>query len=255
MSAVLVAEKLSKWYGSVIAVNNVSFALNPGITALLGPNGAGKSTLIAMFTGQLRQTRGTVKVLGESVWNNHLLNLRIGLCHQFDNFYEDMSAIEFITLMARLTGFRGRGLAGRVRDELARVGLEESAWKRPIATYSKGMRQRVKLAQAVMHDPELLFLDEPMTGLDPIGRHEIANMIKDFAAMGRSVLISTHILHEVETLTDQILLVAFGRVIAEGEVHEIRESLEHHPYTIRVRCDAPRRLGLRLAEQDHVSSI
>ncbi|MCA9556869.1 MAG: ABC transporter ATP-binding protein, partial [Myxococcales bacterium] len=178
---------------------------------------------------------------GEEVWGNPQLNLRIGLCHQYDNFYEDMTALEFLSLVAKLDGFSGALAREQVVAGLGVVGLDEKAWRRPIKTYSKGMRQRVKLAQALMHDPDLLILDEPMTGLDPVGRRAISDLIRERADLGKSVIVSTHILHEVETLTDQILLLANGRVLAEGDVHTIRESLETHPYAIKVVCSQPRR--------------
>lgn len=255
MSAVIEASRLTKWYGPVIAVNDVTVDVQPGITALLGPNGAGKSTLLGLFTGQLAPTRGELLVLGEPVWCNSRLNLRLGLCHQHDNFYEDMTGLQFVTLMAKLSGIDLRDSKARARALLQRVGLEEKAWGRKLRTYSKGMRQRTKLAQALIHEPEMLFLDEPMTGLDPVGRHEISELVRDLARVGKSVLVSTHILHEVETLTDQILLLARGKVIAEGDVHHIRESLETHPYSIEVVCDRPRAIADIFIGRDFVSAV
>ncbi|MEZ6194867.1 MAG: ABC transporter ATP-binding protein [Planctomycetota bacterium] len=243
MSLVLRSRGLSKWYGEVIAVNDLDLAIDTGITALLGPNGAGKSTLIGLVTGQLRATRGTVEVFGEPVWDNPALNARIGLCHQYDDFYEDMTAREFVRLMARLSGFSRADSRRRADETLERVGLEAEARDRKIRGYSKGMRQRTKIAQALIHDPDLLLLDEPMTGLDPVGRHEVTRLIQDLAAAGKSVIVSTHILHEVEALTERILVLAQGRLVADGDLHEIRESLENHPYAIRVVCDRPRRLA------------
>lgn len=255
MSAVIEANQLTKWYGPVIAVNDITVDVQPGITALLGPNGAGKSTLLGLFTGQLAPTRGTLRVLGEPVWCNSRLNLRLGLCHQHDNFYEDMTGLQFVTLMAKLSGIAPKDSKARASTLLERVGLPDKAWTRRLRTYSKGMRQRTKLAQALIHEPDMLFLDEPMTGLDPVGRHEISELVRDLAAVGKSVLISTHILHEVETLTDQILLLARGKVIAEGDVHHIRESLETHPYSIMVVCDRPRALADTFVSREYVSAV
>ncbi|MCB9831142.1 MAG: ABC transporter ATP-binding protein [Planctomycetes bacterium] len=255
MGAVIDIDEVTKWYGSVIALTRVTARIRPGITALLGPNGAGKSTLIGIMTGQIRATRGEVRVLGQPVWGNHELNLQVGLCNQYDCFYEDLNAVDFIMAMARLAGLPRRGLDDAVRSMLRRVGLIEKAWQRPIRTYSKGMRQRTKLAQALMHEPRVVFLDEPMTGLDPVGRHEITAIIKGIAAAGGSVVVSTHILHEVVTMTDEILLLANGRVLAEGDVHEIRSSLENHPYRIKIVCDRPRRLAHALSDEACVESI
>ncbi|MFT7617864.1 MAG: ABC-2 type transport system ATP-binding protein [Planctomycetota bacterium] len=253
--AVIETKDVTRWYGNVIALTRVNAQIESGITALLGPNGAGKSTLLGILTGQLAATMGTVRIFGEPVWGNHDLNRRMGICHQYDNFYEDMTATEFTILMARLSGFKRKEVGARVREMLQEVGLEEKAWKRKIKGFSKGMRQRVKLAQAMIHRPDLLFLDEPMTGLDPVGRHEIAAIIKSWADQGKTVVVSTHILHEVEDLTNQILLLADGRVVAEGDVHDIRSSLEDHPYSIKVVCDKPRELAASLVGHEAIESI
>ncbi|MEE9392173.1 MAG: ABC transporter ATP-binding protein [Planctomycetota bacterium] len=256
MSAPLLSARgASKWYGQVIAVNDVTLDIQPGITALLGPNGAGKSTLLGLFTGQLRPTRGLVEAFGEPIWDNPRLNERIGLCHQYDNFYEEMTAVEFLRFICRLTGFRGTAARQRADYVLDRVGLEKCDRVRAIRTYSKGMRQRTKLAQALVHEPELLFLDEPMTGLDPVGRYEISKLLEGLAKMGKSIVVSTHILHEVEALTDQILLLAEGRILAEGDIHQIRASLEQHPYQIRVVSNAARALAVLLTADEHVSAV
>ncbi len=253
--AVIEARNVTRWYGNVIALTRINARIDTGITALLGPNGAGKSTLLGIMTGQLRATMGEMRIFGEPIWENHALNQRIGLCHQYDNFYEDMRALEFVTLMASLTGFSRREAGRRAAEMLRETGLMESAWKRRIKGFSKGMRQRVKLAQALIHRPDLLILDEPMTGLDPVGRHEIAEIIVDWAKEGKTVVVSTHILHEVEELTDQILLLADGRVVAEGDVHEIRRSLEDHPYSIKIVCDRPRHLAEALVGEKVVTSL
>ena len=242
MNPVVEASELTRWYGQVIAVNRVSVAVPPGITALLGPNGAGKSTFLKMCTGQMRQSRGELRVLGEPVWNNERLFRRIGLSPEHDRFHEDMTGLQFVTVMAKLAGFGWRAAKKRAGEILDRVGLDD-ARLRAVRTYSKGMRQRTKLAQALLHEPDLIFLDEPMNGLDPVARYEIQQMIREIADQGGSVIVSTHILHEVESLTDQMLLMANGRVIAEGDVHEIREELEDHPYAIEVLCDRPRRVA------------
>ncbi len=253
--AVIRTKDVTRWYDNVIALTRINIDIAKGITALLGPNGAGKSTLLGILTGQLQATMGEVYIFGEPVWGNSELNRRMGICHQYDNFYENMTAIDFTTLMAKLSGFRRPILGGRVKDILDEVGLVETAWNRKIKVFSKGMRQRVKLAQAMIHSPDLLFLDEPMTGLDPVGRHDIAGIIKSWADRGKTVVVSTHILHEVEELTDQIVLLADGRVVAEGDVHDIRSSLEDHPYTIKVVCNQPRSLAERIMGDPRVESL
>lgn len=254
MNPVIQTEHLSKWYGPVIAINRVNMALMPGITALLGPNGAGKSTLMRLLTGHIRPSQGSVRLFGEDVDGNVDVLRRIGICPDFDNFYEDMTGLEFTTFFAKLAGLP-TAVAKRAADEtLTRLGLMD-ARKRRIRGYSKGMRQRVKLAQALVHAPDLIFLDEPMTGLDPVARHEVAEMLKDFARTGKSVLISSHILHEVESITENFVLLAHGQVLAEGDVHAIREELEHHPYMIRIVCTKPRELARALASDPIVRDI
>jgi ABC-2 type transport system ATP-binding protein len=255
VTPIVSCRSLSKWYGEVIAVNDLNLDVQPGVTALLGPNGAGKSTFIGLLTGQLRPTRGAISVFGQSAWDNPSLNRRLGLSHQYDDFYEDMSAREFIGLVARLSGMARGEARERAEATLDRVGLDPAARTRPIGGYSKGMRQRTKLAQALVHEPDLLLLDEPMTGLDPVGRHDVARLIREFAEAGKSVIVSTHILHEVEALTDRILLLAAGRIVADGDLHEIRASLEEHPYAIRIVCDRPRRLGELFISRPEVEDV
>jgi ABC-2 type transport system ATP-binding protein len=254
MSApVLVADHVSKWYGQVIGLNDVTVSVPPGITGLLGPNGAGKSTFMKLITGQLRPSKGSVTVLGEPVWNNPAQYFRIGFCPEQDAFYDRMTGLEWVTALARLNGVTpGEGRAAALRA-LEAVDLVEAAGKR-IGAYSKGMRQRVKLAQAIVHDPELLILDEPLSGMDPVARRRTIRLIRDWAKLGRSIVVSSHILHEIESMTTNILLINQGRILAEGNVHQIRDLIDEHPHTVYIRAADPRRLAREfLARADVIS--
>ena len=196
----------SKWYGNVIGLNKLTLHIPAGVTGLLGPNGAGKSTLLQLATGQLRPSQGTVRVLGQSVWNNPALNRRIGLCPEQDAFYEWMTGWSFIHTCARLSGM-GRSEAREATQRAFETVRLTDAMHRAVRGYSKGMRQRTKIAQALVHDPEVLFLDEPLTGTDPVARRELMDIISFLASEGKSVLVSSHVLHEVQSLTPNILLL------------------------------------------------
>ncbi len=255
MSApVVAAEHLSKWYGQVIGLNDVSVEVGPGITGLLGPNGAGKSTLLKLVTGQLKPSKGGVRVLGEPIWGNPQLFFRLGFCPEQDAFYERMTGMEWVTALVGLNGLSESEAAEAARSALDTVDLLDAA-DRKIGGYSKGMRQRVKLAQAIAHDPELLVLDEPLAGLDPIARRKVIRLIKDRAARGRSILVSSHILHEIEAMTATILLMHNGRILAEGNVHTIRDLIDEHPHQVRVRASDPRGLARGLIAHDDVLKL
>ena len=203
--AIIAAEHLSKWYGQVIGLNDVTLTVPPGITGLLGPNGAGKSTLMKLMTGQLKPSQGTITVLGEPIWGNPALYFRIGFCPEQEAFYERMTGLEWVSALVRLNGV-DEAEAGRLaRHALELVELTGAADKK-IGAYSKGMRQRVKMAQALVHVPELIVLDEPLSGMDPIVRRKTIRMIKDWGRQGKSVVVSSHILHEIEAMTANILL-------------------------------------------------
>ena len=251
---VLVAEHLSKWYGEVSGLNDVSVAIPRGVTGLLGPNGAGKSTFMKLAAGQLAPSTGTIRVLGEPVWNNPALYARIGYCPDQDAFYDRMTGRRWLEALVRLNGLSPADARAAATRALEVVGLVEAA-DRKIGGYSKGMRQRVKLAQALVHDPELLILDEPLNGMDPLMRRRTIRLIKDWARSGKSVLVSSHILHEIESMTSNILLVNNGRILAEGNVHQIRELIDEHPHTVLVRAADPRRLAQHLMAQDDVLSV
>ena len=235
-------ENLSKWYGEVMGVNDVTLTIHPGITGLLGPNGAGKTSLIKVMTGQLKPNQGTVKVLNQPVWNNPELTRRVGYCPDIELAYQFMTGFEFITFFATLSGYDKSEVESRSLRVLETVDMLP-AKDRPIASYSKGMRQRIKLAQALVHEPELLFLDEPLTGLDPNGRRHVLALLKELAGKGISIIVSSHILYEIEALTETILLIHQGRIRAEGTISDIRELIDEHPHKVYLSTDEPRRLA------------
>jgi ABC-2 type transport system ATP-binding protein len=239
---VVAAEHVSKWYGQVIGLNDVTVSVPPGITGLLGPNGAGKSTFMKLITGQLKPSKGTVKVLGEPIWRNPHLYFQIGFCPEQDAFYERMTGLEWVRALVALNGLSEKEADEAARRAMTAVDLMDAADKK-IGAYSKGMRQRVKLAQALVHDPQLLILDEPLSGMDPIGRRKTIRLIREWGRAGKSIIVSSHILHEIESMTSNILLINNGRILAEGDVHQIRELIDEHPHTIYVRADDPRRLA------------
>jgi ABC-2 type transport system ATP-binding protein len=251
---IVATDHLSKWYGQVSGLNDVTVTVPPGITGLLGPNGAGKSTFMKLITGQLRPSKGAVRVLGEPIWNNPALFRRIGFCPEQDAFYERMTGLEWVTALVRLNGLGPDEALAAARRALEAVDLMDAAGKK-IGAYSKGMRQRVKLAQAIVHDPELLILDEPLSGMDPIMRRRTIRQIKEWARAGKHVLVSSHILHEVEAMTSNILLINNGRILAEGNVHQIRDLIDEHPHTVFVRAGEPRVLARMLLVDDGVISL
>lgn len=247
-------QELSKWYGDVIGVNQVSLAIYPGVTGLLGPNGAGKSTLMKLITGQLRAGRGSVRVFGVSPWQNAEVFRRIGFCPDTDAFYEDLNGRDFVTLMGRLAGYSAGEARRRAENRMDRVGMSAHMARR-IRGYSKGMRQRTKLAAAMVHEPDLIILDEPLNGLDPMGRIEMLNLFRALGAEGRTVLVSSHILHEIEALTKTIVLIHRGRVLAEGQIEDVRALIENQPLTLRIGSTQTREVGKVLAGLSSVSSL
>ncbi len=250
---ILTAEHVSKWYGQVIGLNDVSVSVPTGITGLLGPNGAGKSTFMKLITGQLRPSKGEIRVLGEPIWGNPKLFFRIGFCPEQDAFYERMTGLEWVTALVRLNGLDDKPAREAAERALTAVDLMDAA-KKKIGAYSKGMRQRVKLAQALAHDPDLLILDEPLSGMDPIGRRRTMKMIREWGRQGKSIVVSSHILHEIESITANILLINNGRILAEGNVHQIRDLIDTHPHTVYIRAEDPRGLAREfLARADVIS--
>lgn len=228
----LLCERVSKWYGAVMGVNQVTLELRSGITGLVGANGAGKTTLLRLVTGHLRPDLGRVTLLGRDAWSSSAKRL-VGYCPDVDAFYEDMSGRQFLREMARLSGFSSAHVQVRTELALERVGMVSRA-DRKLRGYSKGMRQRIKLGQALLHDPPLLVLDEPLSGIDPVGRAELVGLFHKLAADGKCLLISSHELDELEKLTDHVAIMARGRIAAAGPVARIRDRLADHPLTVRI---------------------
>jgi len=252
-STIVAADHLSKWYGQVIGLNDVTLSVPQGITGLLGPNGAGKSTFMKLVTGQLKPSQGEIKVLGESILRNPALYFRIGFCPEQDAFYERMTGLEWVTSLVRLNGVDERQATEMARRALETVDLMDAAGKK-IGAYSKGMRQRVKMAQTLAHDPDLLILDEPLAGMDPIARRKTIRLIKEWGRAGKSVIVSSHILHEIESMTANILLINQGRILAEGNVHQIRDLIDEHPHTVYIKADQTRALARQFLADDGVIS-
>ena len=245
---------VSKWYGNVIGVNHLTFRLPPGVTGLLGPNGAGKSTVLQLATGQLRPSQGEVRVLGRPAWGDPSLNREIGLCPEQDAFYEWMSAREFVSFCARLGGFSRPEARDRADRAIEQVGMT-GARDRAIRGYSKGMRQRTKIAQALVHGPKVLFLDEPMTGTDPVARRDLMDIVLRLAGQGTTILLSSHVLHEVQSVTPNIILLNRGKLVAEGDIRQIRDLIDTHPHRIILTTPAPRALASKLVRFDDVVGV
>lgn len=246
-------ENVSKFYGEVLGVNRIDLEIGPGITALVGPNGSGKSTLMNLMAGLLAPSEGRVEVLGlEPTASPERLFREVGYCTQFEGFPRGMTGWDFVHLYLRLHGLDADEAAARARRAIERVGMADSAGRR-IAGYSKGMKQRIKLAQAIAHQPRVLILDEPLNGLDPLARAEALELFRAEAAAGRLVLLSSHVLHEVDELSDRVVLVHGGYVVAEGAIETVRDEMAtERPIQVLVRCDRPSALAARLFSEDHV---
>ena len=247
-------ENVSKFYGEVLGVNRVSLNIPPGITGLVGPNGSGKTTLMNLMTGLLRPTRGKVTVLGTTPNQPESLFRRVGYCTQYDSFPRGFTGLDFLRGYLRVHGYSPREAHEKAWAALEKVRLVDAA-TRKVAGYSKGMRQRVKLAQAMCHDPTVLVLDEPLNGLDPMARAEVSALFRDFAREGRFVIVSSHILHEVDMISDQVVLLNGGYVVAEGDIAEVRGEMPEHPIQVLIRCHRPAALAARLFEMDHVVEV
>ncbi|MDQ3340021.1 MAG: ABC transporter ATP-binding protein [Myxococcota bacterium] len=254
MSPVVIAENCSKWYGHVLGVSDVNWRLGGGVVGLLGPNGAGKSTLIKMMAGLLRPSRGSLSVFGKSPFNDVAVRRRIGYAPEHEKTWDELTALELVTYMARLAGVAGSKAEAAAKDAIAQMGMTDAMHRR-VRGFSKGMRQRTKLATAIAHDPDFLLLDEPLTGVDPIARVDIVERIRKLAAAGKTVVVSSHVLYEIEALTSEIVVIYRGQLLAEGNVYEIRKLIDRHPHRIRIECDRPRAIATALANHDHVARI
>jgi len=246
--------RVSRWYGPVIALNDVTVTVAPGVTGLLGPNGAGKSTLLRLAAGQLVPSQGEVRLLGRPAWGSPEAFHRVGVLSEADAFWEGLTGLQFLTALLRLTGFDETECRRRALAALETVDLLDAKDRR-IGGYSKGMRQRVKLAQALAHDPEVLLLDEPVSGMDPVNRRRVVDLVKRFGREGKTVVVSSHILHEVEAMTRRVLLIHNGRILAEGDVREIRDLMDEHPHTVALRARDPRRLASAVVGTPSVLSL
>ena len=244
-------EDVSKFYGEVLGVNRVNLVLDPGITGLVGPNGSGKTTLFNLATGLLRPSRGRVSVLGVGTDRPEELFRLVGYATQFDSFPKGMSGLGFVESFLRLHGYAGAEARRLAEEAIERVGLSRDA-RRKVAGYSKGMRQRIRLAQAMAHHPAVLLLDEPLNGLDPMVRSEMIALFRQLADQGLHVVVSSHVLHEVDLISDRVVLLNNGYVVAEGEIQGVRSEMERHPMKILIRCDRPGRLAARAFEEDGV---
>ena len=244
----------SKWYGQVIGLNDVSCTIEPGVTALLGMNGAGKSTMMKLVTGQIRPTTGQVLVNGEDPFANPNVFRKLGYCPEIDNFYEWQTGRQFVYGMARYGGFSHAEATSRTTNVLEEVGMLDRC-DRKIAGYSKGMRQRIKLAQAMLNDPDAILLDEPLNGLDPVGRRDLMELLKQQADKGKSILVSSHILFEVEQMTRSILLLHRGRLMASGDLRVIRELIDKYPHRVHIETPEPRGVARRLVALADVPSV
>jgi len=251
----IVFEGVSKFYGDTLGVNRVHLSIPPGITTLVGPNGSGKTTLMNLMTGLVQPTHGEIRVLGIPPSDPERLFAVLGYCTQFDSFPRGLTGFEFIFLYLRLQGMGGAQAEQLTVKALERVSMTEAADRR-VASYSKGMRQRIKLAQAIAHQPSVLVLDEPLNGLDPMARAEAIELFRTLAREGLHVIISSHILHEVDRISDQVVLLSNGYIVAEGRIQDVRgEMHEEHPLQILVRCTRPGLVAARMFAQDHVTDI
>ncbi|HEY2963401.1 MAG TPA: ABC transporter ATP-binding protein [Pyrinomonadaceae bacterium] len=247
----IIFDNVSKFYGEILGVNRVNLQVAPGITSLVGPNGAGKSTLMNLMTGLLRPTRGTITLLGIPTDQPEQLFRKVGYCTQFDSFPRGATGREFLDSFLLVHGFNRKRASELSQLALERVNLVEAA-DRKVAGYSKGMRQRIRLAQAIAHEPVVLILDEPLNGLDPMVRAETIALFRKLAAAGQHLIISSHILHEVDMMSDRVVLLNNGYIVAEGNIHGVRDEMEEHPMQILIRCDQPAKLAAYVFAQDHV---
>lgn len=247
----IIFDNVSKFYGEILGVNRVNLQIAPGITSLVGPNGAGKSTLMNLMTGLLRPTRGSISLLGIPTDQPEQLFRKVGYCTQFDSFPRGLTGREFINAFLSVHGFDRKRSNELSQVALERVSLVEAA-DRKVAAYSKGMRQRIRLAQSIAHEPAVLILDEPLNGLDPMVRAETIALFRKLASEGLHLIISSHILHEVDMMSDRVVLLNNGYIVAEGNIHGVRDEMEEHPMQILIRCDQPEKLAAYIFQKNHV---
>lgn len=254
MNHLIETVSLSKWYGNVLGLSDVSLKIEPGITGILGPNGAGKSTFMKLITGQIKPKIGSALVDGCNIRKTVPLFANIGFCPEQDSFYEEMTGRQFLESMLSLHFFSREEVGLRTQQTLELVDLRKDQ-DRVVRSYSRGMRQRLKIAQALAHDPEIIILDEPLNGLDPLGRRKIIRLIKDYGSQGRTVIVSSHVLPEIEAMTSNIILIHQGKIFAQGDIHYIRDLIDTHPHQVSVRCSSPRSLATELVGESYILHI
>tara|TARA_B100000941_G_scaffold208021_1_gene152114 strand:+ start:1460 stop:2449 length:990 start_codon:yes stop_codon:yes gene_type:complete len=253
-SPVIMFDRVTKSYGRINALNGVSLGISGGVTGILGMNGAGKSTLFKLMMGKIKPNSGAVRLFGIDPWKNPAPYSKVGFVPEHEKLHDWMTAFEFITTFSRLHGMTRKEAEKEAMRVLDFVSLSDVIHKK-IGQFSKGMRQRVKIAHALVNDPELIVLDEPLQGCDPLARTTIMNVIKELGAMGRTVLVSSHILNEIERITEQIVILHRGRILALGNSHAIREMLDQHPHKIMLNCENPRELAKDLMKIDEVTGM
>jgi len=254
MTTIIETNDLSKWYGNVLGLSDVTLTIEPGITGLLGPNGAGKSTFLKLITGQMKPNIGKIFIKGQKVRNNYSLFSEVGFCPEQDSFYEEMTGLEFLVNLLKLYHLSPSEVKKKAQQALEIVELTKDK-DRIIRAYSRGMRQRLKFAQAIAHDPEILVLDEPLNGLDPLGRRKMIRLIKEYKEAGKTVIVSSHILPEIEAMTKNIILMHQGKVFAQGDIHYIRDLIDTHPHMIAIKCNNPRLLAEKFIHEDYVLNV
>jgi ABC-2 type transport system ATP-binding protein len=247
----IVFEDVSKFYGEILGVNRVNLSIRPGITSIVGPNGSGKTTLMNLMTGLIQPTRGRISILGISPDDPQALFRKVGYCGQFDSFPKGVTGYEFINSLLLIHGYSRKNADEKTWRAIERVDLVDAA-HRKVAGYSKGMRQRIRLAQSIAHEPAVMILDEPLNGLDPMARAETIRLFRQLAKEGLHLIISSHILHEVDLMSDRVVLINNGYILAEGGVSGVREEMEEHPMQIMIRCDLPQELAARVFASDNV---
>lgn len=251
---VLKTEKLSKWYGNILGISEISLTLSRGVYGLLGPNGAGKTTFLKIISGQLKPNLGGVRIFNQPVFNNHSLFNTVGFCPEIDAYYQDVTGRGFLIFMARLHGFRKEDAGKKADTALETVGLTDAGDKL-ISAYSLGMRQRIRIASSIIHQPELLLLDEPLRGIDPLWRSRIIDLVEEYRKQGKTVIVSSHILPEIESMTNHITLIHQGKVFAHGDIQQIRSLIDTHPHQISISCENPRSLARRLVSSPSILSL
>lgn len=247
----IIFEDVSKFYGEILGVNKINLSISRGITSLVGPNGSGKTTLMNLMSGLLQPTQGSISVLGISPNRPEKLFRKLGYCAQFDSFPRAITGRNFIQSFLEISGYTRQEAIDLTNKALTRVNLVDAA-SRKVDSYSKGMRQRIRLAQAIAHNPEVLVLDEPLNGLDPMARAEVIALFRDLSAQGMYLIVSSHILHEVDMMSDRVVLINNGYIVADGDTRGVRSEMQEHPLQILIRCDRPSILAAKVFQQDHI---